>query len=98
MADIESRLVLCVVVGAGFVSTSPVSMRSSASHPAGLLAKKTGKLSPLRGVVVSTQFAQLSARTAVTAPPLVGCVDWNPSSLIPTSFKGPAIIPVFLTL
>ena len=31
----KSKLVLCVVVGPGFVWTSPAFMRSSASHPAG---------------------------------------------------------------
>ena len=43
---------LCVVVGPGFVSTSPAFMRSSASHPAGphgRLAQKTVNQAPLMG-------------------------------------------------
>ena len=59
------------VVGLGLVSTSPAFVSSSASHPAGphgRHAQKTG-----RGG--STQFAQ-QLESAVTAPPLVGCVVW----------------------
>ena len=70
----------CVVVGPGFVSTSPTFMRSSVSHPAGphgRLAKKNGKSgSHCWGREVSTQFAQQFV-TAVTAPPLIGCVVWS---------------------
>ena len=70
---------LCVVVGTGFVSTSPAFM-SSDIHPAGphpRLAQKTVIEPPWPRAVVSTQFAQQSARTAVVSPPLVGCVDWR---------------------
>ena len=70
-------LCVCVVVGPGFVSTSPAFMRSSASHPTG----SHGRLSPPPQMAnrasiagVSTQLAQQSAITVVTAPPLVGCV------------------------
>ena len=63
----------CVVVGPGFVSTSPVFMMSSANHPAGphgWFNKKNGKSGPhYWGREVSTQFV-----SAVTAPPLVCCV------------------------
>ena len=49
------------------ISTSAVFMGSSASHP----------VSPhCLGRVVSTQFAQQFV-SAVTAPPLVGCVIWS---------------------
>ena len=63
-----------MVVGPEFVSTSPVFLRTSASHPAcphdPLASKGYGN-----GAGVSKQFVQKSAITAVTAPPLVGCVD-----------------------
>ena len=68
MADITNPD-LFKVVGPGLVSTSPAFVSSSASHPAGPHAKKTG-----RGG--STQFAQ-QLESAVTAPPLVGCVVWS---------------------
>ena len=65
------------VVGPGLVLTSPVFVRSSASHPAtphGRLAKKTVYREPIAGGREgSTQFAQQFV-TAVTDPPLVGCV------------------------
>ena len=74
---------LCVVVGPGFVSTSTVLMRCSASHPAGphdRLATKNGKLgSHCLGREVSTQFAQQFVN-AGTALPLVGC-DTNINKL-----------------
>ena len=44
MADIANPDLFCVVVGPGFVPTSPAFMRSSASHPAG----PHGRLSKLR--------------------------------------------------
>ena len=68
------------VVGPGLVSTSPAFVSSNASHPAGphgRHAQKNGKLGPhcwRRGG--STQFAQ-QLESAVTAPPLVGCVVWS---------------------
>ena len=52
---------LRVFIGPGFVLTSPVFMRSSTSHPAGLhgwLAHKTVIGPPLLGREGSTQFAQ----------------------------------------
>ena len=65
------------VVVPGLVSTSPASVSSSASHPAGphgRHAKKTVNRAPIaRGRGGSTQFAQ-QLESAVTAPPLVGCV------------------------
>ena len=68
------------VVGHGLVSTSPVFVSSNASHPAGphgRHAKKNGKSGPhCWGRGGSTQFAQL-LESAVTAPPLVGCVGWS---------------------
>ena len=60
---------VCVVVGPGFVSTSPTSMGSRASHPAGPHFPKKR----LIGREVSTQFAQ----QFVTAPPLLSCVVWS---------------------
>ena len=68
------------VVGPGLVSPSPAFVSSSASHPAGPYdrhAQKNGKSGPhywrREG---STQFAQ-QLKSAVTAPPLVGCVIWS---------------------
>ena len=52
------------VVGPGLVSTSPAFVSSSASHSAGPHCWGRGG---------STQFAQ-QLESAVTAPPLVGCV------------------------
>ena len=63
----------------GFVSTSPVFMRSSTSHPAGphgRFAQITVNRTLLLGREVSTQFVQQFV-TAVTAPPLVGCIVWS---------------------
>ena len=55
-------------------------MRSSASYPAGphgRLAQKNGKSGPhCWGREGSTQFAQQFV-TALTGPPLVGCVVWS---------------------
>ena len=65
------------VVGPGLVSTSPAFVRNSASHPAGphgRHAKKT--VNRAWGPGGSTQFAQ-QLESAVTAPPLVGCVVWS---------------------
>ena len=68
------------VVGPGLVSTSPAFVNSSASHPAGphgRHAKKTVNRAPIAwGRGGSTQFAQ-QLESAVTAPPLVGCVVWS---------------------
>ena len=68
------------VVGPGLVSTSPAFVSNSASHPAGphgRHAKKNGKSGPhCWGRGGSTQFAQ-QLESAVTAPPLVGCVVWS---------------------
>ena len=50
MSQIQTYL--CVVVGPGFVSTSPASMKSSASHPVGphsRLAKTTVNRAPITG-------------------------------------------------
>ena len=68
------------VVGPGLVSTSPAFVSSSASHPAGphgRHAQKTVNRAPIAGGRGgSTQFAQ-QLESAVTAPPLVGCVVWS---------------------
>ena len=51
--------------------------RQPCSGPAWPAFKKKRSIGhPLRGRQVSTQFAQQSV-TAVTAPPLVGCVVWS---------------------
>ena len=72
---------LSVVVGPGFVLTSSAFMRSSARHPADphdRLVQTNGKSGPhCWGREVSTQFGQQLAETAVTDPPLVGCVVWR---------------------
>ena len=67
------------VVGPGLVSTSPAFVSSSASHPPGphgrhAQKRKSGPHCWGRGG--STQFAQ-QLKSAVTAPPLVGCVVWS---------------------
>ena len=76
----KSRLFV-FVVGPGFVSIPPAFMRSNASHPAGphgRFAQKNSKSgSHCWGREVSTQFAQQFAKTAETAPPLVGCIVWS---------------------
>ena len=68
------------VVGPGLASTSPAFVSSSASHPAGphgRHAQKTVNRAPhCWGWGGSTQFAQ-QLDSAVTAPPLVGCVVWS---------------------
>ena len=73
------------VVGPGLVSTSPVFVSNSASHPAGphgRHAQKNGKSGPhCWGRGGSTQFAQ-KLEFAVTAPPLVGCVVWSQGSYV----------------
>ena len=78
ISHIQTRLFS--VVGPGLVSTSPAFVSSSASHsagPHGRHAKKNGKSGPhCWGREGSTQFAQ-QFLSAVTAPPLVGCVVWS---------------------
>ena len=59
-------------------------MRSSASDPAGphgRLVKKCKSGPYCWEWKVSTQFTQQLAKTAVTTPPLVGCVVWRHSKL-----------------
>ena len=77
ISQIQTRLI--DVVEPGLVSTSPGCVRSSAIHPAdphGRLAQKTVNRDPhFRRREGSTQFAQQFV-TAVTAPPIVGCVVW----------------------
>ena len=71
-----SQIQTCLfkVVGPGLVSTSPAFVSSSASHPAGPACPKNGKSGPhCWGREGSIQFAQ-QFESAVTAPPLVGCV------------------------
>ena len=72
---------LCVVVGPGFVSTSPAFMRSSASYPSGphgCFPPKNGKSDPhCWGREVLIDFAQQLAKATVTAPPIIGCVIWS---------------------
>ena len=63
------------VVGPGLVSTSPAFVSNSASHPAGPHGRH-GQKTVNRGRGGSTQFAQ-QLESAVTAPPLVGCVVWS---------------------
>ena len=70
---------LCVVVGPGFVSTSPTLIRGSASHPRVRIVglSKNCKLgAQCWGREVSTQFAQ-QFMAAVTDPQLVCCVVWK---------------------
>ena len=83
ISHIQTRLFS--VVGPGLVSTSPAFVSSSASHPVGPHGRhaqktgmpKNGKSGPhCWGREGSTQFAQ-QFLSAVTAPPLVGCVVWS---------------------
>ena len=79
------------VVRPGLVSTSPALVSSSASHAAGPHAQKNGKSSPhCWGREGSTQFAQQLV-SAVTAPPLVGCVVWSITTELPHSSPTPNI-------
>ena len=71
------------VVGPGLISTSPAFVSCSAIHPAGphgRHAQKTVNRAPIAGGEevrhTHTQFAQ-QLESAVTAPPLVGCVVWS---------------------
>ena len=76
------------VVGHGLVSTSSAFVRNSASHSAGphdRHAKKTVNRALIAGGRGgSTQFAQ-QLESAVTAPPLVGCVVWSQTTTFITS-------------
>ena len=74
----QIQIFLFKVVGPGLVSISPAFVSSSASHPAGPHGRHA------RGG--STQFAQ-QLESAVTAPPLVGCVVWSRLCLINISIK-----------
>ena len=66
------------VVGPGLVSTSPAFVSSGSAGPA---CQKNGKSGPhCWGRGGSTQFAH-QFESAVTAPPLVGCVVWNQASV-----------------
>ena len=83
------------VVGPGLVSTSPAFVSSSASHPAGPHGRhaQSGKSgSHCWGRGGSTQFAQ-QLESAVTVPPLVGCVVWSPlhniNNTVATGFDQP---------
>ena len=87
ISHIQTRLFS--VVGPGLVSTSPAFVSSSASHPAGphgRHAQKTVNRAPIAGGGrVSTQFAQ-QFLSAVTAPPLVGCVVWSHFKIVNQGF------------
>ena len=70
------------VIGPGLVSTSPAFVSSRYAWPA---CPKNGKSGPhCWGRGGSTQFA-LQLESAVTAPPLVGCVVCSAPSSIPMS-------------
>ena len=65
------------VVGPGLVSTSPAFVSSSASHPAGphgLHTQKTVNRAPSAGGGKVRHNLHSSFESAVTAPPLGGCV------------------------
>ena len=76
ISQIQTRLFK--VVGPGLVSTSPAFVSSGASHPAGPHAPpQNGKSGPhCWGREGSTQVARQLV-SAVTTPPLVGCVVWS---------------------
>ena len=71
----KSRIV-CVWFGPGFVSTSPVIMRSASHRVCMADLSKTGKSAPNSGAGGFDTIAQQFV-TAVTAPLLVGCVVWS---------------------
>ena len=62
------RKSILVVVGPGLVSTSPTSMRSSASHPAGPHNR------PKRVAGSVNTICTAVCQTTVTDPPRLGCV------------------------
>ena len=87
-----SQIQTCLfkVIGPGLVSTSPAFVKSSASHPAGQHGRhaKKGKSGPhCSGRDGLTQFAQPLV-SAVTAPPLVGCVVWSLHPVLITFWTG----------
>ena len=77
MMFVKILLAVCILVGMvgpGLVPTSPAFVRTSA---------KNGKSGPhCWWQEDATQFAQQFV-TAVTAPPLVGCVVWSHTSSLP---------------
>ena len=75
IADIANTYLFVLVIGPGFVSTSPTFVRSSANHQNGRLAKTVYR-APLLGAGVFDTISQ-QFMTVVTAPPLVGCVVWS---------------------
>ena len=78
------------VVGPGVVSTSPAFVNNSANHPSGphcRHAQKTVNRAPhCWGRGGSTQFTQ-QLESAVTAPPLVGCVVWSLTIMVSPLIK-----------
>ena len=77
---------LCVVVGPGFVSTSPACMRSSASHPAGphgRLVYKTVNRAPMGAggfnPICITGGIRCDSYTAcrMCCVEYIGCVVWS---------------------
>ena len=85
--QIETRL--CVVLGPGFVSTSPSFMRSS-SHPAGphgRLAPKNGKPGPYCGArgfdTLCTAVCRLCRWESTKHPKLIHCMIVNIKHTIP---------------
>ena len=78
ISHIQTRLFS--VVGPGLVSTSPAFVSSSASHPAGphgRHAQKTVNRAPIAGGGRVRHNLPQQFLSAVTAPPLVGCVVWS---------------------
>ena len=90
---------LCVVVGPGFVSTSLVFMRSSASHPADPHCRlaQTVNRAPITGVGLFrynlySSVTHCIGKTAVIAPPLVCCFVWRLYCKVNTSMATDACI------
>ena len=80
------------VVRPGLVLTSPVFVSSNASHP----AAPYGKSGPHWGREGLTQFAQQLV-SAVTAPPLVGCVIWSRFDTVLSNYQLLSHLHKFLT-
>ena len=86
----------CIVVGPGFVSTSPAFMRNSASYPAsphGRRVHKTVNRAPIAGDWRGQHNLHSSLQ-----PALVGGVLWSPSSISSRLAYSTSINKLFLKI
>ena len=76
----RKSILVCVWLSDLDLSQHRTLFRSSATYPLGLhsrLVQKTVNEPSLLGQEVWTHFAEQFAKTAVIAPPLIGCVVWG---------------------